>query len=164
MFDRYQIMSGELLFDHDDNEPEDWLFHLDDTAGGTDVFMQIAVDSARNMAEIYAQYSSGPDDYTFARTVVPVRLAKVGDENLVSRSQAKRLMRRVDGFRVVVLDFAEVERIGQAFADEVFRVFANEHPDIELQSIHATPGVQQMVRRAEVARDEDVNQMPLFGT
>lgn len=163
MFDRYQIMSGGLLFDHDDNEPEDWLFDMDDEAGGTDVFMRIGVDSDRRMADIYAEYSSGPDDYTFARTVVPVRLARVGDENLVSRSQATRLMRRVDGFRVVVLDFAEVERIGQAFADEVFRVFANAHPDIELQSIHATPEVQQMIRRAEVSRDEDANQMPLFG-
>lgn len=163
MFDHYQIMSGELLFDHDDNEPEDWLFDMDDEAGGTDVYMQIAVDSDRKMAEVYAQYSSGPDDYTFARTVVPVRLAKVGDENLVSRSQAKRLMRRVDGFRVVVLDFAEVERVGQAFADEVFRVFANDHPDIELEAINATTEVQQMIRRAEVARDADANQMPLFG-
>jgi len=162
MFDRFQILSGELLFDHDDREPEDWLLDMDDHKGGTDVFMQIVLDSTRVMAEVYAQYSSGPDDYTFARTVVPVRLAKAGDENLVSRSQAKRLMLRVDGFRVVVLDFADVNRIGQAFADEVFRVFANEHPDIELQSIHAVPEVQQMIRRAEVAREDSSDQLRLL--
>lgn len=162
MFDRYQIMAGELLFDHDDNEPEDWLFNMDEALGGTDVFMQISANATRTMSEVYAQYSSGPDDYTFAKTVVPVRLAKVGDENLVSRSQAKRLMLRVDGFTVVVLDFAEVTRIGQAFADEVFRVFANEHPEIELQSTHASPEVQQMIRRAEVARDDGNTQMPLL--
>lgn len=154
MFDRYQIMSGDLLFDHDDGQPEDWLLHMDDNRGGTVVFMRIAADSPRKMADVYAQYSSGPDDYTFARTVVPVRLAKIGDENLVSRSQAKRLMLRVDGFRVVVLDFADVARIGQAFADEIFRVFANEHPAIELQATHAASEVQQMIRRAEVARDQ----------
>jgi len=162
MFDHYQIMSGKLLFDHDDNEPEDWLFDMDNAGSGTDVFMQIAANATRTMAEVYAQYSSGPDDYTFAKTVVPVRLARVGDENLVSRSQAKRLLLRVDGFRVVVLDFAEVERVGQAFADEVFRVFANQHPGIELQAIHASPEVQQMIRRAEVARDEGGTQMPLL--
>jgi anti-sigma regulatory factor (Ser/Thr protein kinase)/biotin operon repressor len=155
MFDRYQILSGELLFDHDDRKPEDWLLDMDEGSHGTEVFMQIAANSTRVMAAVYAQYSSGPDDYAFAKTVVPVRLAKVGDENLVSRSQAKRLMLRVDGFRIVVLDFFDVSRIGQAFADEVFRVFANEHPQIELQSIHAVPQVQQMIRRAEVARDEE---------
>lgn len=162
MFDRYQIMAGGLLFDHDDNEPEDWLFDMDEVQVGTDVFMQIAISSKRTMAEVYAQYSSGPDDYTFAKTVVPVRLAKVGDENLVSRSQAKRLMLRVERFRSVVLDFEGVATIGQAFADEVYRVFANEHPEIELQSIHASSEVQQMIRRAEVARDEGSNQMPLL--
>ena len=55
------------------------------------------------------------DDYSFAKTVVPVRLAKIGDENLVSRSQAKRLLQRVDRFRCVVLDFDQVGSIGQAF-------------------------------------------------
>lgn len=162
MFDTYQIMSGGLLFDHDGRAPEDWLFDTDDALEGTEVFMQIASDSPRLMADIYAQYSSGPDDYTFAKTVVPVRLARVGDENLVSRSQAKRLLLRVEGFRVVVLDFAEVARIGQAFADEVFRVFANDHPEIELQAVHATSEVQQMIRRAEVARDAGSDQLPLL--
>ncbi len=162
MFDTYQIMSGGLSFDHDGRQPQDWLFDTDDTLDGTEVFMHIASDSPRMMADIYAQYSSGPDDYTFAKTVVPVRLARVGDENLVSRSQAKRLLLRVDGFRVVVLDFAEIARIGQAFADEVFRVFANDHPEIELQAVHASHEVQQMIRRAEVARDAGSDQLPLL--
>lgn len=162
MFDGYQIRSGELLFDHDDKQPEDWLIDMDEDGAGTDVYMQIATDATRTMAEVYAQYSSGPDDYNFTRTVVPVRLAKVGDENLVSRSQAKRLMLRVDGFRVVVLDFVQVAQVGQAFADEVFRVFANQHPGIELQAVHASPEVQQMIRRAEVARDAGGKQTPLL--
>ncbi|MBA3486564.1 MAG: STAS-like domain-containing protein [Lysobacter sp.] len=71
-------------------------------------------------------------------------------------------MRRVDGFRIAVLDFADVTRVGQALAGEVFRVFANEYPEIELQSIHATPEVQQ-IRRAEVACDVGNSaQLPLL--
>ena len=114
------------------------------------------------MESVFDQYSSGPDDYSFAKTVVPVRLAKVGDENLVSRSQAKRLLQRVENFRHVVLDFVEVAGIGQAFADEIFRVFANAHPSVELIHIHAVPEVQQMIRRAEVLRDEQGGQLPLL--
>ncbi|MBP6726265.1 MAG: DUF4325 domain-containing protein [Thauera sp.] len=161
MFDSFLIASEGLVFDHDADYDEDLLVD-GDTAPGTRVEMQIATDSARTARSVIDEFSSGPDDYSFAKTIVPVRLAKVGDENLVSRSQAKRLLQRVDRFRCVVLDFAEVGSIGQAFADEIFRVFANEHPEVELLATHAVPEVQQMIRRAEVLRDEQGGQLPLL--
>ncbi len=156
MFDRFQIASGELVLDHDDAEPDDLLDDVEPRYArrGTTVLMEIAAKSKRTAKQVFDRFSSGPDDYAFAKTVVPVRLAKVGDDNLVSRSQAKRLVHRVERFRTVVLDFADVAEIGQAFADEVFRVFANAHPDVELVPVHAVAGVQQMIRRAEMARDE----------
>ena len=39
-----------------------------------------------------------------------------------------------------------LDTIGQAFADEVFRVFANEHPDMQLYVTGANPAVQHMIR------------------
>lgn len=161
MFDSFRIASEGLVFDHDADHEKDLLDDADE-AGGTRVGMQIAVDSTRTAKAVIDEYSSGPEDYSFARTVVPVRLAKVGDENLVSRSQAKRLLQRVDRFRCVVLDFAEVASVGQAFADEIFRVFANEHPEVELVPIHAATEVQQMIRRAQALRDEQSGQLPLL--
>jgi anti-sigma regulatory factor (Ser/Thr protein kinase) len=158
VFDAFQIRSAGLVFDHD--ATHDVLFEqeqIDATARGTEVAMQIEVSSTRTLKEVFDEFSSGPDDYTFAKTIVPVRLAKIGDENLISRSQAKRLMQRVDRFSKVVLDFEGISSIGQAFADEIFRVFAKEHPAIELITMHAVPGVQQMIRRAEVARDEQAS-------
>lgn len=164
IFDRFQIHSGGLLFDHDDGEEEDLLdeFETVATVDGTTVFMEVARNSGRLVKDVFDEYSSGPDDYDFAKTIVPVRLAKVGDENLVSRSQAKRLLQRVERFRCVMLDFAEVASIGQAFADEIFRVFADAHPEVELIAIHAVPEVQQMIRRAEVLRDGQGGQLPLL--
>ncbi len=163
MFDVYRIESGELIFDHDASHDADRLDESEEVEG-TRVVMQIPTDSARTARSVIDQFSSGPDEYSFARTIVPVRLAKIGDENLVSRSQAKRLLQRVDRFRHVVLDFSEVGSIGQAFADEIFRVFANAHPEVELIPTHAVPEVQQMIRRAEVLRDEQGGQLPLLGT
>ena len=156
MFDQFQIASGDLVFDHDHEDASDLLYDDDpeDLRDGTTVLMEIARNSSRTDREVFEAFSSGPDEYAFAKTVVPVRLARIGDENLVSRSQAKRLLQRVDRFRNVVLDFEGVERIGQAFGDEIFRVFALAHPDVELVAIHAVPEVQQMIRRAEVLRDE----------
>lgn len=164
MFDHFVIESGKMVFDHDAAHSDDVLFEEDERVDllGTTVRMDIAADSARTAKQVYDEFSSGPDDYAFAKTIVPVRLAKVGDENLVSRSQAKRLLQRVERFRIVVLDFEGVSRVGQAFADEIFRVFANEHPDVDLVAIHAAADVQQMIRRAETLRDEGGDQLPLL--
>lgn len=161
MFDSFQIVSGGLVFSHDEEQDKDVLFDVDDRPqAGTAVFMAMHTTSVRTAKQVFDEYSSGPDDYTFAKTVVPVRLAQVGDENLVSRSQAKRLMQRVDRFRHVMLDFSGVNGIGQAFADEIFRVFAQAHQEVELVPVHAVPEVQQMIRRAEAARDRDNGQRP----
>jgi STAS-like domain of unknown function (DUF4325) len=80
--------------------------------------------------------------------VVSVKLAQYGKQ-LVSRSQAKQLLARVDGVRTVILDFNEVEGIGQAFADEVFRVFPGHHPGIQIVSVNAAPYVEAMIIRAQ---------------
>lgn len=163
MFDRFGILSGGLVFSHDDGYDKDVLFDVEGMPPvGTTVTMDVAVASTRTAKQVFDAYSSGPDDYNFAKTVVPVRLAQVGDEHLISRSQAKRLLQRVERFRHVVLDFSGVAGIGQAFADEVFRVFALAHPEVELVHIHAIPEVQHMIRRAEVARDEDGGQLTLL--
>ena len=103
--------------------------------------------SPRTMENIFDQYSSG-DVCGFTKTVVPVELARHGQDMLIARSQAKRLLARVELFRTVLFDFSEVEMIGPAFADEIFRVFARRHPEIELRPIRANSSIQGMVARA----------------
>ena len=147
MFDQFQVDANDLHYEHDVRDKHDWLMEIDRPATGTLVYMAIPVDSQRTAKEIFDAYSGG-DDYGFHKTVVPVRLARVGNENLVSRSQAKRLVARFEGFKTVILDFKDVEEIGQAFADEIFRVFRNSHPEVELVEIHASADVQQMINRA----------------
>jgi hypothetical protein len=49
-----------------------------------------------------------------------------------------------------VLDFSGVTTVGQAFADEVFRVFRLKHPEVELVPVKANSGVKRMISRAEV--------------
>jgi hypothetical protein len=119
-----------------------------DEVNGTLVEMMMRNDSETRLKDIFDQYSSGEDDYGFDKTVVPVKLMQYGDDQLVSRSQAKRLMSRFDRFKTVVLDFQDVPSIGQAFADEVFRVFQAEHPEIEIVAIRANEEVTRMMNRA----------------
>ena len=61
-------------------------------------------------------------------------------------------MARIDLFKSVILDFKDVPYIGQAFADEIFRVFANEHPDIEILVLNANEEVAKMISRAKNVR------------
>ncbi|MBA2492171.1 MAG: STAS-like domain-containing protein [Gammaproteobacteria bacterium] len=70
---------------------------------------------------------------------------------LVSRAEAKRIASRLECLEEVVLDFDGVAAIGQAFADELFRVFAAVHPNIRITPVNTAPAVDQMIRRAVAA-------------
>ncbi len=156
LLDSFDILSGGVLFTHALGTSADWILERPESANGTSIFMRLNNHSARTDKQVFDQYSSG-DDYGFTKTVVPVRFAQYGDDKLISRSQAKRLLSRVDRFRSVLFDFSGVETIGQAFADEIFRVFAQAHPDIEITPIHATTQIQQMVNAARVQWAADIN-------
>jgi hypothetical protein len=149
MFDHFAILSGETYFSHKFLDDKDWILETKgpDTGIYTYVQMKLWNHTSRTPKKIFAKFTIG-DELAFAKTVVPVRLAQYGDEALVSRSQAKRLLARVEKFAVVMLDFEGVSTIGQAFADEVFRVFPTEHPGTELHPINANTAVGEMVRRA----------------
>lgn len=146
-FDDFSILSGTLFFRH--LEPNnDWLIENQKERKGTSVFMVIRLATTTDLKTVFAKYASDEEEYSFSRTHVPVALARVGEENLVSRSQAKRLLSRFEKFTNVILDFNHVDSIGQAFADEIFRVYAQEHPKVQLVAINANDQVQDMIKRA----------------
>ncbi len=147
MFDEYAILSGGVYFSHEHNKPEDWIMERKNPQNGTTVFMKIANNSSRTVKSVFDKYTSG-EELRFDKTVVPVSLARHGNERLVSRSQAKRLLARIDKFKIVILDFSDIDQIGQAFADEIFRVFKLQHPEIQLYFSRANPEVESMIIRA----------------
>ena len=79
------------------------------------------------------------------RTIV--RLQEIGT-TFMTRLEAKRLVNGLERFREVVLDFGGVELVGQGFADEVFRVWARQHPAVALIPIAMSAPVAFMVERA----------------
>lgn len=154
MFDRFVIASGEVYFSHEFDQKEDWILQASSARGGTLVRMTLHNHTARTIRKVFDKFTSD-EEYGFTKTVVPVKLMRYGDDNLVSRSQAKRLLGRFDRFRVVVLDFAGVASIGQAFADEVFRVFRAKHPEVEVVPIHASSEIKRMISRAQILLASD---------
>lgn len=147
MFDGFVVYSEGLFFSPKDTGVE----MLPDSiieVGGTTVSMGISTLSNRTLREVFDHYTSDDFEYAFSKTDVPVALATFGDENLVSRSQARRLVARFHEFDEVSLDFRNVDSIGQAFTDEIFRVYVRNNPDIEIIAVNTNEQIERMIRRA----------------
>jgi len=147
MFDEFLMSSGHLFFQRTD-PGDDWLIETQGSeVEGTVVKMRISTRSDRTLKRTFDKYASVKDDYRFTKTHVPVSLLKHGEEKLVSRSQAKRLLARFDKFSEVFLDFKDVNTIGQAFADEIFRVFRKQNPQIKIVHARANSKIKKMIEK-----------------
>ena len=147
MFDTFFINSGRLRFVHEEVRG-DWLIEDSEEVQGTGITLEIDSQSKRTTREVFDEFAPSGDEYGFSRTHLAVALAQYKNESLVSRSQAKRLLARLDRFKEVLLDFAGVKIIGQAFADEIFRVYVNQNPRVNLGWRNANDEVEKMIRRA----------------
>lgn len=151
MFDEFGILSANLYFGHQ-READDWLMERNkenQRGSGTSVFLEIDPESTHTTKEVFDRYATEQDDYAFKTTKVVVRLAQShpGDK-LVSRSQAKRVLARLNRFQHVIFDFSGVESIGPAFADEIFRVYGRENPNTRFTWTNVAPDVERMITRA----------------
>ena len=90
-----------------------------------------------------------PIESGFIKTSIPIKHTCCEFGYPVSRSQARRLCERFDEFEEVILDFNEVDNIGQAFAHEIFNVFQKKHPDLKLVVKNAVPYVAGMIERVK---------------
>lgn len=157
-FDYFSITSMDLFYSRMRDDNHQWLIDWRpsyERVPGTMVSMEISVGSERKLEDVFSEYED--DDHSFSKTSVSIELARYALDQLVSRSQGKRMMARLEGFRQVLLDFANVESIGQAFADEVFRVFPSDHPDVRLVPLNINSQVKGMIDRAYnvAAREEE---------
>lgn len=132
--------SKKLVFDNKIND----VFIRDSFARkGTRVYFEISNKSKRELRKAFDEYTG--DTFEFEKTRVMVRLYKLG-EDYISRSQARRITTELEKFKIVVLDFAQIKTIGQAFADEVFRVWHKKHPEINIVIENANDNVDFMIK------------------
>jgi len=146
-FDSFRIRSGNLYYSRAKREGDDWLVEVNDrkvSRTGTLVEMKIKTDANWSMRDVFDKYQG--DNLRFRKTHVPIKLAQYPGEQLVSRSQAKRVLSRFDKFSEVFLDFKDVQGIGQAFADEIFRVYRKANPKVEISVANACEDVLKMIR------------------
>lgn len=113
--------------------------------------MRLENDTIRTTKEIFDIFA--PIEEGFIKTLIPVKeMCPFG--NPVARSQARRILRRLEEFQEIIFDFRDVEILGQGFADEVFRVFQNRYPEIVLTVQNANKSVQGMIRHVSGGRNK----------
>ncbi len=144
--DIFRLESGGLAWVVD-NLRSDFTAQAISPRIGTRVVLELDPVHPRDLTAIFEEHT---DDYEFARTRAVIKLFETG-VRFVSRSEAKRLVHGLEKFREVIMDFHGVTAVGQGFADEVFRVWAKDHPEVDLTPVNMVAPVEMMVSRARSA-------------
>ena len=131
-----------------DNSVDDLTIRATPPHLGTTVRLRFSRPVVRSLQAVFAAWT---DEFEFTRTRTVVRLFGMG-RDFVSRSEARRILQGLESFREVIVDFQGVAGIGQGFSDEVFRVWALQHPAIRLVPTNMVDEVRFFVERAERAR------------
>lgn len=145
MFDSFSIFSSDLYYTF---QNQDWILSPEKNekfGNGTYIKMTVRLNSKKTPKEVFDQYAD--QEIGFWKTIVAVALSADPNDPHVSRSQAKRLLIGLEKFKTIILDFKGVESVGQAFVDEVFRVFKSQHPEIKIKYINANDEVSSMIKR-----------------
>ncbi len=139
MMDTFFIMSSGLTFARDKYDA-DVISGTESASNGTAVVMTLSNFTHRKIADVFDEFSGVESGFT--KTVIPMR--SMFDNSPVSRSQAKRVCNRLESFKEIILDFDEIEWMGQAFAHQLFVVFQNKNPEINLVPINMSEAVEKM--------------------
>ena len=140
LMDDFLIISSSKIFTTNKYDEGKILSLVLENQKGTCVFMELSNFSHKTAKEIFDAYSNV--DGGFVKTKIPLK--NIFDTSPVSRSQAKRICNRLDKFKEVIVDFDEIEWLGQGFAHQLFVVFANSHPGIILTPINMNEDVTKM--------------------
>ena len=144
--DKFLLSSAQLKLIFDNKDKESFLRKLDRPLKGTKVQFELNPKSRKSLKELFDAYSN--EDYEFDKTKVTVHIAKK-EGDYVSRSEAKRILFGLDKFKRIEFDFKHVKGIGQSFADEIFRVYQQQHPHVALSISNANSAIQFMIQRAQ---------------
>jgi len=146
MVDRFVLAANRLTWTVDNEIDDSAVGWLDRPRHGTLVRCEIRYDTTRTQQEVMSAVQD-PVTHRLNKTSIRVDLFRQGD--FVSRTEAKLIGARLEGFEVIELDFNGVTQIGQGFADELFRVWANEHPSSQLVPVNANPAIMAMIGAVE---------------
>lgn len=141
--DVFELSSNDLTW-ISDNGLSDHALVARPGGAGTRVRCTFELDATRTLAQVFEAHTQG---LALTRLRTFVRLAE-GGVRFVSRSQAQRLMRGMERFREVTLDFVGVAGVGLLFADEIFRQWAPRNPKTAILCVGMNSAVEAVIEAA----------------
>ncbi len=146
IMDEFLIVSEEKFFainKYDNDMIISTLSEAPEAPGtGTGVFMSLSNTTHKSVREVFDAFSDV--DGGFKKTIIPIK--NVYDTSPISRSQARRICNRLSRFEEVILDFKDVEWMGQGFAHQIFVVFSRANPDIKITPVNMNEAVLKMYK------------------
>jgi len=148
--DRFVLDSYGYQLIIDNTLPDIFVRKVNKRIKGTKVIFDLSINSKLHLNDIFNKYTNLDEesDYGFDKTEICVKLYTIAGIH-ISRSQARRILVGLEKFKIILFDFDKVPMVGQAFADEIFRVFHNKHPHIKLETTNMNEGVKFMIERAK---------------
>ena len=152
LVNKFTLSSGQLTWTVDASVQDEAVGWLETERLGTLVRCEVGLETTLTPKAVFDRFSD-PETFAFSKSAVRISLFRES-ETFVSRSEAKRVASRLEDFEVVEVDFSAVEQVGQGFVDELFRVWANAHPNTRLIPVNANPAVLAMIAFASAPTDD----------
>jgi anti-sigma regulatory factor (Ser/Thr protein kinase) len=148
MADAFMIVSsGKKIRFFNKNDLNDVFIENVKDEPGTQIYFVVSLNSDRSEQAVFEKFTNH-DTFEFSKTHILIKLYEIS-KNPLSRSEARRVMIGLNNFKEIILDFKNVDSIGQSFADEIFRVWQKNHPDIKITYINAVENVEFMIKHVE---------------
>jgi anti-sigma regulatory factor (Ser/Thr protein kinase) len=143
--DHFTLEANGIAYEYIDTS-DDWTVKESGVQTGTQVKATLVIASDKTVVSVFDRYT---EDHLFKfrspRLVSPYVIALPSGQ-FPSRSEAKKILAGADKFESIVIDFKYVESIGQGFADEIFRVFRDTHPQVKIEIRNANEMVSRMIQ------------------
>lgn len=149
--DVFDIHANNTAFQRRAWETSGWLRGRPLPRQGSSIYMAIALDTQRTLDQVLGAWSVDGTGIEFDQTTIALRLLAGPGQPLDSRAQARRVAARLPMFKRAEISFDGVEDVGHGFADELFRVFARAHREVDLVPTHMTPRIAALVKSAQNA-------------
>ena len=144
MANRFSLEANGISYAYD-STTDDWGMQPIQKQVGSKLLFEFNGADRRMPKDVFDRYTQ---DYQFQinspRLVSPYTIV-VPKGEFPSRAEAKKILAGAEGFKSIVIDFRNVQGIGQGFADEMFRVFPAQHPSTELEVVGANELVLAMI-------------------
>ena len=112
---------------------------------GTRMHFKIDPNSKRTCQEIFKKIFD-PENKSL---LIPINLLSINENDQInSRSQAKSVLRKIDGMKIINLDFKYVELIGPAFADELIRIIKKTDSKIKIKWFNSNETIDILMSHA----------------